>query len=153
MKLEPIDRWRSATTKLFKELWGSDDMVLSGIVYHLNELPGFVAIDEQNILGMITYLDRGNTLEVISLDSLRANQGIGSALLQKVETTVVLSHKTGVELITTNDNLQLFPEAVDQSRKIKPQIPAVADNGIPIRDELRLLKNILARGEGMRADE
>ncbi|EPC70728.1 acetyltransferase [Lacticaseibacillus paracasei subsp. paracasei Lpp126] len=31
---------------------------------------------------MITYLDRGNTLEVISLDSLRANQGIGSALLQ-----------------------------------------------------------------------
>ena len=136
-------------------------------MYHLNELPGFVAIDEQNILGMITYLDRGNTLEVISLDSLRANQGIGSALLQKVETTVVLSHKTGVELITTNDNLhalgfyqrrgyrltQLFPEAVDQSRKIKPQIPAVADNGIPIRDELRLLKNILARGEGMRADE
>jgi GNAT superfamily N-acetyltransferase len=126
-----------------------------------------VAIDEQNILGMITYLDRGNTLEVISLDSLRANQGIGSALLQKVETTAVLSHKTGVELITTNDNLhalgfyqrrgyrltQLFPEAVDQSRKIKPQIPAVADNGIPIRDELRLLKNILAMGEGMRADE
>ena len=105
MKLEPIDRWRSATTKLFKELWGSDDMVLSGIVYHLNELPGFVAIDEQNILGMITYLDRGNTLEVISLDSLRANQGIGSALLQKVDTTAVLSHKTGVELITTNDNL------------------------------------------------
>lgn len=142
-------------------------MVLSGVVYHLNELPGFVAIDEQNILGMITYLDRGNTLEVISLDSLRANQGIGSALLQKVETTAVLSHKTGVELITTNDNLhalgfyqrrgyrltQLFPEAVDQSRKIKPQIPAVADNGIPIRDELRLLKNLLARGEGMRADE
>ncbi|WKZ96081.1 GNAT family N-acetyltransferase [Lacticaseibacillus paracasei] len=167
MKLEPIDRRRSATTKLFKELWGSDVMVLSGIVYHLNELPGFVAIDEQNILGMITYLDRGNTLEVISLDSLRANQGIGSALLQKVETTAVLSHKTGVELITTNDNLhalgfyqrrgyrltQLFPEAVDQSRKIKPQIPAVADNGIPIRDELRLLKNLLARGEGMRADE
>lgn len=142
-------------------------MVLSGIVYHLNELAGFVAIDEQNILGMITYLDRGNTLEVISLDSLRANQGIGSALLQKVETTAVLSHKTGVELITTNDNLhalgfyqrrgyrltQLFPEAVDQSRKVKPQIPAVADNGIPIRDELRLLKNILARSEGMRAEE
>ena len=51
MKLEPIDRWRSATTKLFKELWGSDDMVLSGIVYHLNELSGFVAIDEQTILG------------------------------------------------------------------------------------------------------
>lgn len=141
-------------------------MVLSGVVYHLNELPGFVAIDEQNILGMITYLDRGNTLEVISLDSLRANQGIGSALLQKVETTAVLSHKTGVELITTNDNLhalgfyqrrgyrltQLFPEAVDQSRKVKPQIPAVADNGIPIRDELRLLKNLLARGEDMRAD-
>ena len=141
-------------------------MVLSGVVYHLNELPGFVAIDEQNILGMITYLDRGNTLEVISLDSLRANQGIGSALLQKVETTAVLSHKTGVELITTNDNLhalgfyqrrgyrltQLFLEAVDQSRKVKPQIPAVADNGIPIRDELRLLKNLLARGEDMRAD-
>ena len=85
---------------------------------------------------------------------------------KKLKRLLVLSHKTGVELITTNDNLhalgfyqrrgyrltQLFPKR-SINLENKPQIPAVADNGIPIRDELRLLKNILARGEGMRADE
>lgn len=93
MKLEPIDRWRSATTKLFKELWGSDDMVLSGIVYHLNELAGFVAIDEQNILGMITYLDRGNTLEVISLDSLRRIKVLDPLYFKKLKRLRCLATK------------------------------------------------------------
>ena len=55
-------------------------------------------------------------------------------------------------LITTNDNLNalrfyqkrgfelvaVHRHAVDESRKIKPEIPLVGENGIPIRDELGL---------------
>jgi len=55
-------------------------------------------------------------------------------------------------LITTNDNLNalgfyqrrgfrliaLHPNALEASRKLKPQISLKAANGIPIRDELEL---------------
>ena len=55
-------------------------------------------------------------------------------------------------LLTTNDNLNalgfyqklglrlvaLYPGAVNQARRIKPEIPAVGGNGIPPRDELEL---------------
>ena len=57
-----------------------------------------------------------------------------------------------VMLITTNDNLsalqfyqkrgfdiiRLYHNAVEESRKIKPQIPLIASNGIPIRHEIEL---------------
>jgi hypothetical protein len=60
-------------------------------------------------------------------------------------------------LITTNDNLhalgfyqrrgfhlnQVFPGRVDQARKIKPSIPEIGENGIPIRDEIRLEKDLI----------
>ena len=32
----------------------------------------------------------------------------------------------------------LYPGAVDESRTIKPQIPLVGENGIPLHDEIRL---------------
>ena len=56
-------------------------------------------------------------------------------------------------LITTNDNLnalrfwqkrgfhliKIYPSAIDKvSRKIKPQIPKMGADGIPIRDEIEL---------------
>jgi len=57
---------------------------------------------------------------------------------------------------TTNDNLSalafyqkrgfhlrhLRPGAVDETRRIKPSIPPVAGNGIPIRDEIELCRNL-----------
>lgn len=60
-------------------------------------------------------------------------------------------------LITTNDNVgalvfyqkagfrlvAVYPDAVNQARKLKPQIPLVAENGIPIRDEIELALDLL----------
>ncbi|PAV35534.1 GNAT family N-acetyltransferase, partial [Bacillus licheniformis] len=57
---------------------------------------------------------------------------------------------------TTNDNMralmfyqkrgytlaELYVNAVDKARKVKPEIPFVADNGIPIRDEILLVKDL-----------
>jgi hypothetical protein len=55
-------------------------------------------------------------------------------------------------LITTNDNLDALrfyqkrgfriagvrPNALDLSRRIKPEIPLVGEDGIPLRDEIEL---------------
>ncbi len=37
---------------------------------------------------------------------------------------------------------RLFVNAVETARKMKPEIPLLADNKIPIRDELLLVKEL-----------
>ncbi|WP_325971987.1 GNAT family N-acetyltransferase [Mammaliicoccus sciuri] len=60
-------------------------MVVSSGTYQLSDLPGLVAYDEAEIIGVITYIIRNDQIEIISLDSFRENVGIGSHLLKKLE--------------------------------------------------------------------
>jgi ribosomal protein S18 acetylase RimI-like enzyme len=78
--------------------------------------------------------------------------GVGTALIAAVRTIAVRSKCRRVWVITTNDNLHalrfyqrkgfslvaLHPKALDQSRKLKPEIPLIGLDGIPLRDELEL---------------
>ena len=84
------------------------------------------------------------------LDSLVARQGVGTALLAAVQRAAREMTCTRLWLITTNDNVDairfyqrrgfvlssIHPDALAESRKIKPQIPQIGNYGIPIRDEL-----------------
>lgn len=66
--------------------WGSTQMVISSGTFQCNELDGFSAVNEKGkIIGLITYHIVGNECEIISLDSIEENRGIGTALLQRVE--------------------------------------------------------------------
>ena len=84
---------------------GDDEMVVSSGTYQLSELPGFVAYDEAEIIGVITYIIRNDQIEIISLDSFRENVGIGSQLLKKLEEISEEKDITNISVITTNDNL------------------------------------------------
>ena len=139
---------------LFIDNWGDDEMVVSSGIYQLSDLPGFVAYDEAEIIGVITYIIRNDQIEIISLDSFRENVGIGSQLLKKLEEISEEKDITKISVITTNDNLnalkfyqkrgysitKVIPNAVEKARKQKPSIPLFAENGIPIRDEIVLEK-------------
>ncbi|MNP70506.1 putative acetyltransferase [compost metagenome] len=84
------------------------------------------------------------------------NKGTGTALIKRVEKEAVEKGCQQLSLITTNDNLyalgfyqkrgfrllEIFPNAVEKAREIKPRIPLIADNGIPIQDEILLRKSI-----------
>ncbi|MFD1888421.1 GNAT family N-acetyltransferase [Paenibacillus wenxiniae] len=141
----------------FSNHWGSNQMITSHGVYDCNTLEGFAVLSElDNIIGLVTYTVEENCYEIISLDSLEENRGIGTMLLHKVETVAQMANKNKVSLITTNDNLhallfyqkkgyqitRVYPNAVEKAREIKPQIPKLSNEGIPIRDEL-LLEKIL----------
>lgn len=139
---------------LFIDNWGDDEMVISTGTYQLSDLPGFVAYDEAEIIGVITYIIRNDQIEIISLDSFREKVGIGSQLLKKLEEISDEMDITNISVITTNDNLnalkfyqkrgynitKVIPNAVEKARKQKPSIPLFAENGIPIRDEIVLEK-------------
>ena len=101
---------------------------------------------------MVTYCIRGGECEIISLDSLREGQGIGTALVKAVIAEARKGGCSRVVLSTTNDNLralgfyqrrgfalvQVRSGAVDKSRKLKPGIPTTGMDGIPLRDEIEL---------------
>lgn len=141
--------------QFFKAHWGSTEMVISSGIYDCSKLEGFVYVDEQKmILGLVTYHIREEECEIISLDSIVEGKGIGSLLVQAVEQNAFEQGCTIITLITTNDNLdalkfyqkrgyhlvEIIQNAVEQARVYKPDIPFIGNDGIPIRDEIRLAK-------------
>jgi GNAT superfamily N-acetyltransferase len=148
---------RTKVKEFFTKHWGSPEMVISTGVYHCDQLDGLAVIDESNeIVGLLTYVKRDEEWEIVSLDSVIENRGIGSLLVTSFEELVREQQGTVITLITTNDNLRalefyqkrgyviagIYINAVEKARKMKPQIPLVAENGIPIRDEIILQKQL-----------
>lgn len=138
--------------RLWRNNWGDEFIVAHGMVHQPNALEGFIAFDDHEWVGEITYSIAGNECELVSLDSQLEGQGIGTKLINAVVEEARKHNCTRIFLITTNDNLNalgfyqkrgfelvaIHRGAVNESRKIKPGIPLVGNDGIPLRDEIEL---------------
>ena len=105
-------------------------------------------------MGLITYNISNDELEIITLNAIEDGKGIGTALLEEVEKIAKMKNCSRIWLITTNDNVDalrfhqkrgyemksVHRYAIDESRKMKPQLPFVGKYGIPIRDEIEMEK-------------
>ena len=132
--------------------WGAEIVVAHRVIYRPHELPGFVACEGDVIVGLLTLHVVGNSCEVVSFDSLQPGKGIGTALLNAVIAYARQANCTRLWLITTNDNLNalrfyqkrgmvlvtIHRNALTRSRQLKPQIPLIGNDGIPLRDEIEL---------------
>jgi len=157
---EIVDGDREWLLHFLNEHWGGVQMVTSSGVHHLDQLPGIVAFDGSELVGLVTYQIKGQDCEVVSLDSVRKGCGIGSRLMAAVESAAAEEGCQRVWLLTTNDNLnalrfyqkrgyelvQIHRGAVEQARKLKPTIPLISHDGIPVRDEIELEKRLLGAG-------
>lgn len=151
------DANRKHVIAFFNEHWGSSEMVISSGIYACESLDGFIAQIDERIIGLITYVQKEDEIEIISLDSTVEGKGIGSALVEKVEQVAKEQHIQKISLVTTNDNVKalkfyqkrgyritaIIRDAVNEARKIKPSIPLIGDDGIPLHDELKLEKLIV----------
>ncbi|MGX1264401.1 GNAT superfamily N-acetyltransferase [Rossellomorea marisflavi] len=140
----------------FLRHWGGTEMVISTGIHDCVNLDGFVCLEDNEILGLITFVMGNQECEIISMDSLREGVGIGSSLLRRVENEAIINGCLSLSVITTNDNLHalgfyqrrgfqlvdLKCNAVETARIHKPSIPYIAENGIPIRDEILLSKQL-----------
>jgi ribosomal protein S18 acetylase RimI-like enzyme len=136
----------------WKKHWGDEFVIAHGVIYHPDTLDGFVALDGDEWIGEITYAFSGDDCEIVSIDSLREGRGIGTTLIHAALEEARKHNCKRVFLITTNDNLNalgfyqkhgfelvaVHRGAVNESRKIKPSIPLVGMNNIPLRDEIEL---------------
>jgi ribosomal protein S18 acetylase RimI-like enzyme len=154
----PTDRpWLLATLTH----WGVTTMVTRGQVHDLLRLPGFVAFDGEKRVGLALYRIADAECELVSLDSLREGVGVGTALLAAVTDAARNAGCRRLWLITTNDNTQalrfyqrrglrlvaIYRDAVTAARQLKPSIPLLGNDGIPIRDELALELRLVTGGE------
>jgi len=142
---------REAVNAFIRERWFSLEMVIRGQIVDMRGAEGFAAVEEGEIVGLITYIvTGGRTMEITSLDSLTQGRGVGTALVNR---TVAAARELGMDkviLITTNDNInalrfyqkrgfdmvRLYHNALDESRMLKPEIPLVGEEGIPLRHEI-----------------
>jgi N-acetylglutamate synthase-like GNAT family acetyltransferase len=147
-----------------EEHWGEERMVVRGSIIYPAELSGFAAEHNGVIVGLVTYHINGDDCEITSLDSTESGMGIGSALLESVIWAATEAGCQHMKLITTNDNLNalgfyqkrgfqlkaVYPGAVERSRMVKPSIPLVGENGIPIRDEIELIFHLNGDGSSQK---
>lgn len=138
--------------ELFTERWGGVISVSRGVAHDTTALPGFVAHLDGNHAGVATYRIVGPECELVTLDSVCEGAGVGTALVDAVAEAARAAGAVRLWLITTNDNLRalrfyqrygfdlvaVHRDAVARSRALKPSIPEIGLDGIPIRHELEL---------------
>ena len=138
--------------------WGSCLVISRGRAYHADKLPGLIATDGDERLGLLTYSINGAECEIVTFNSVKENRGVGTTLLKAAETVVRSAGCSRLFLITTNDNtnalhfyqrqgfvlVALHRNAIERSRRLKPEIPAVGNYDIPIRDEIELELQLIA---------
>jgi GNAT superfamily N-acetyltransferase len=148
--LRPQERERVAD--LIARRWGSEVVVVHGTIYRPAELPGFLALHAGEWVGLATYRIADAACEIVSLDSLQPGIGVGTALLNAVKEAARRARCSRLWLITTNDNLAalrfyqkrgfslvaVHRGAVERARRLKPEIPTIGQDGIPIQDEIEL---------------
>jgi ribosomal protein S18 acetylase RimI-like enzyme len=104
--VRPLDsNDRSWVTRFITEHWGAEFVVAHGEVYYPDKLLGFVAVQDKEKIGLVTYVIVGNSCEIVTLDSLRPSSGIGTALIETVKSKARQAGCNRLWLITTNDNL------------------------------------------------
>jgi len=115
--------------------------------------PAMLAWADDELVGVATYVVDGEACELLTLHADMRLTGVGTALVEAVRARALDAGCGLLWVVTTNDNVdalrfyqrrgfrlaRLRTGAVDQSRDtLKPEIPAIGDHGIPLRDEIEL---------------
>jgi len=136
------------------ESWGSHMMVLRGELIDATACPALIAGDREGLLHYRALSD--DVCEIVTLEAFRTGRGIGTALIEAMAALARSDGHAQLAVVTTNDNLDalrfyqargfrlsaLRPGAVDEARKLKPEIAPTGNYGLPIRDEIELVRDL-----------
>ena len=131
--------------------WGGPVTWADGRAFDCLALPALTAGERD---GLAIYEVAGERAELVLLETLRLGSGIGTALLEALVDLLTWQAVRELWLTSTNDNLDAlrfyqrrgFPlvevrvDAMAEARRHKPTIPEIGEYGIPMYDELRLVR-------------
>ena len=144
------DNDREAISAFIERHWHSRIVMSRGRAYRPHEHEGFIEWRDDEIVGLLTMAYEDEALQVLTLNSMLEGERIGSALMLMAIEDARERDIDRIWLTTTNDNVRAFGfyqklgfrlvqvnvGVVDEARKVKPQIPELGQEGIPIHDEL-----------------
>lgn len=148
--IEAIDPdYRVRANALIEREWMSTLIASRGKLTDTSVIPGFAAVLDGGIAGLISYDITGDECEIIVLESFITGRGIGGMLVRAVEAEARRQNARRLWLITTNDNARAMRfyeragftlkcvhyNALDEARKLKPSIPLTGIDGIPLMHE------------------
>ncbi|HEX5041049.1 MAG TPA: GNAT family N-acetyltransferase [Candidatus Limnocylindria bacterium] len=134
-------------------VWHADFVVAHDEPMRPADLPGFVALDDDVIVGHAAYRISDDGCELVAIAAEPPRKGTGSALLERVVGEARAAGCERVWLTTTNDNVDALRfyqrrgfrlvtlrvgSVVEARKRWKPDLPATGSYGIPMRDELDL---------------
>ena len=152
MKILPVtEEYRPIVNDILKREWNCPPSISKGNAVDTTVIPGFVAVadDSDEITGVVTYNIVGAECEIVTLNSFIENIGIGTALINEVLTAAKSAECKRLWLITTNDDINairfyqkkgfdlaaVYINSMDISRKLKPSIPLIGMDNIPLKHE------------------
>ena len=145
------DEYREKVERIVDESYSGMKIAVHRELFDLRDLPCLIALsEEQEILGYCYYRFSNNECEIMAIESIVQNIGIGSALINAVTKIADDENCKRVYLQTTNDNCHAFRfyqrrgfticavrlNELDYSRKLIPAIPLIGDDNIPALHEI-----------------
>src|SRR5262245_20178830 len=146
--LELRDRdWVLATVA---DAFATPHLVSRGVFHHADDLPGLVAEQGGEPVGLVLYRMEAGECEVVALVSVREGRGVGSSLLEEAARIAKEAGCHRVWRVTTNDNVHamdfyrkrgwrqvaIHRGAMTEARKLKPELPEIGQGGVRIEDEV-----------------
>jgi len=157
---------REKIQPILDETWGAPYLAVNGKLWDSRTMPGYAAVSVTSIpvsekahaetcevLGYLLYELHDGVCEIMVLESVAQNRGIATALIEQVKQTAKSSGVNRVIVQTSNDNThairfyqlrgfticEVRPGAIDAARQLKPSIPFIGEDGIPLRDEIEFM--------------
>jgi len=145
--------YKEETERIAAGTWGSIHVAAHHELFDLRELPCFIAVsDKQEVIGYCYYRITDNECEIMAIESVVKNNGVGSVLINATVATAKNENCERIYVNTSNDNthaLRFYQRRgfamcavrwneLDYLRTIKPTIPLTGDDDIPLQHEIEL---------------
>lgn len=153
---ELTDSDREEVAAFVEKHWHSAMVMSRGRHFYPHKEEGMLERLDGKLVGLLTYHMNDDGMEILTLNSTLEGRRIGTSLMLDVIEKARHENCTRISLTTTNANLRAIGfyqrlgfrmiavnvGAVDEARKIKPEIPETGEGGIPLRDEIVMELNI-----------
>lgn len=159
-RIEPVDT--DFIRKHWEESWWMP-VVSIDRTYSPEDVEGLAWRDEWGEpQGLITWHVEGDYAEIVSVDAYQQGRHIGGRLLDGAEAELRRCGVRRATIVTTNDNLRAIAfyvrrwyrivrialDDMDRVRKIKPTVPLLGNDNIPMRDMIELEKDLTEETSG-----
>jgi len=149
--IELTDEYKEEVERIATDSWGGIQVAVHRQLFDLRGLPCLIAVSEnQKLLGYCFYRFADNECEIMAFESIRPSNGVGTAMVDAMVKIARDEKCKRLYLQTTNDNTRAFRfyqrrgfmmcdvrwNELNYSRKIKPVIPLLGEEDIPLQHEI-----------------